>query len=213
MATADSQELNNMSRLFRPAALLAPVALVAAASAAHAQAADPARNTIEALDAGLLAMMKSGGSAASRAAAIGPVLDKAFDLPLMTRLTVGPGWTGIAATDQTALVAAFRRMTIAQYARNFDSFSGEKFAIDPQVQERGGDRLVRTTLTAPGDAPVAISYRLRQSGGAWKVIDVFYKNAISQVATRRADFASVLQKQGARGLVSHLDSIAAKGGD
>ncbi|MCP5972772.1 ABC transporter substrate-binding protein, partial [Klebsiella pneumoniae] len=82
------------------------------------------------------------------------------------------------------------------FAKNFDGYSGEAFAIAPQVEQRGGDKLVRTTLSGSG-TPIAISYRLRQSGGQWKIIDVFYKNSISQLATRRADFASVLQSGGA----------------
>jgi phospholipid transport system substrate-binding protein len=118
----------------------------------------------------------------------------------------------MSPADQTALVAAFRRMTIGQYARNFDGWSGESFTIAPQVEERGGDKLVRTTLSGSG-APVAISYRLRQSGGQWKIIDVFYKNAISQLATRRADFASVLASGGAKALIAHLDELATKAGD
>jgi phospholipid transport system substrate-binding protein len=117
----------------------------------------------------------------------------------------------MSSVDQTALVAAFRRMTIGQYARNFDSWSGEKFTIAPQVEERGGDKLVRTTLGGSG-APVAISYRLRQSGGQWKIIDVFYKNSISQLATRRADFASVLASGGPKALIQHLDQLSTKAG-
>lgn len=187
------------------------VALVAPASA-HAQAADPARGTIQSLDDGLIAIMKAKGTVKSRSATIAPVLDRAFDLPLMTRLSVGAGWTTMAPADQQALVAAFRRMTIAQYATNFDSWSGESFAIDPNVQERAGDKLVRTTLSQPGKAPVSISYRLRQGGGGWKIVDVFYKNSISQIATRRSDFTAVLAKGGAKALVTHLDALAAKGG-
>ena len=109
------------------------------------------------------------------------------------------------------LTAAFRRMTVAQYARNFDSWSGESFTIDPNVQVRGTDKLVRTTLNAPKQAPIAISYRLRQNGGSWRIVDVFYRNAISQIATRRSDFASILQRGGARSLVAHMDAIAARG--
>ena len=190
-------------------ALLTAFSVLVGAAPVLAQAADPARATVDALDDGIIAMMKGGGNAASRGTAIAPVLDRAYDLSLMTRLSVGPSWTAIAPADQKALVAAFRKMTIAQYARNFDRFSGERFAVDPKIEERGGDKLVRTTLTSPGDAPVAISYRLRQDGGSWKIIDVFYKNAISQIATRRSDFASVLEKQGARGLITHLDGMAA----
>lgn len=173
--------------------------------------ADPARTTIQALDDGLMVIMKAKGTARSRSATIGPVIDRAFDLPLMTRLAVGPAWTTTAPADQQTLVAAFRRMTIAQYATNFDSWSGERFAIAPQTETRGGDKLVRTTLTTPGKADIPISYRLRMSGGAWKIIDVFYRNSISQIATRRSDFATVLAKGGAKALVTHLDALAAKG--
>jgi phospholipid transport system substrate-binding protein len=182
-------------------------------AAVRAQADDPARATVQALDDGLLATMKAGKAAgvAGRSAKIGPVVDRAFDLPLMTRLVVGPSWNTLSPADQTALVTAFRRMTIGQYARNFDSWSGESFAIAPQVDERAGDKLVRTTLKGSGEA-VAISYRLRQSGGQWKVIDVFYKNAISQLATRRADFASVLSSGGPKALIAHLDQLATKAG-
>lgn len=182
-------------------------------SAATAQSDDPARVTVRTLDDGLLSIMKSGKElgVAGRSARIAPVVDRVFDLPLMTRLVVGPSWNSMTPADQTALVAAFRRMTIGQYARNFDSWSGESFTIAPQVEERAGDKLVRTTLSGSG-APVAISYRLRQSGGAWKIIDVFYKNAISQLATRRADFGAILASGGPRALIAHLDQLAKKSG-
>ncbi|WP_395333072.1 ABC transporter substrate-binding protein [Novosphingobium sp. BL-8H] len=179
--------------------------------AVAAQTVDPARATVQQLNDNLIKEMKSGAALQARTAALSPVLDRAFDLPLMTRLAVGPTWTKLAPADQDALVRSFRRMTISQYARNFDNWSGESFTMDPQVQQRGGDRLVRTTLNVPKQAAVAISYRLRQSGSDWKIIDVFYRNSISQIATRRSDFAAVLQKGGAASLVSHMDAIAAKG--
>ena len=172
---------------------------------------DPAEVKIQALDSGLLAIMKAKGTEKSRAQAIAPVIDRSFDLPLMTRLAVGPSWTTIAPGDQQALVSAFRRLVIAQYAANFDSWSGESFIIAPEVESRAGDKLVRTTLDAPGKDPIKISYRLRAAGGDWKIIDVFYRNSISQIATRRSDFASVLAKEGAKGLLTHLDNLAAKG--
>ena len=167
---------------------------------------------MQSLDAGLIASMKTGARAglAGRAAVIGPVVDRSFDIPLMTRLAIGPSWTGFAPADQQALVAAFRRLTVNGFARNFDGYAGQSFTVSPQVETRGGDKLVRTTLN-DASGPVAISYRLRQGAGGWRIIDVFYKNAISQLATRRSDFASVLQQGGAKALVAHLDQMAAKG--
>jgi phospholipid transport system substrate-binding protein len=179
-------------------------------TAAYAQ--DAAAAPVQALDDGLIAIMKGGKAMgfAGRSARIGPVVDRAFDLPLMTRLAVGPAWTGLSAADKDAVTVAFRRMTIAQYADNFDGYSGESFTIDPKTEVRAGDRLVKTILKSPKGAPVALAYRLRQSGGQWKIIDVFYQNSISQLATRRSDFAAALAKGGAKALVEHLDQLSNK---
>jgi phospholipid transport system substrate-binding protein len=141
---------------------------------------------------------------------IAPVIDRTFDLPLMTRLAVGPAWTTMTPPDRTALTSAFRRLTIAEHAHNFDDWSGQDFLVDAKVEARGTDRLVKTQLTQPKDASVSLSYRLRQNAGQWRVIDVFYKDAISQLATRRADFGAILAKGGAKALIGHLNQLADK---
>jgi phospholipid transport system substrate-binding protein len=50
---------------------------------------------------------------------------------------------------------------------------------------------------------------MRQTGVAWKVVDVYY-GAISQLTTRRSDFAAPLASGGAKGLLAHLDEASAK---
>jgi phospholipid transport system substrate-binding protein len=181
------------------------------APAAMAQAADPAVAPIDALDNGLLSIMKAGKGAgeSGRAQRIGPVIDRVFDIPLMTRLSVGPTWNTINPRDQAALVQGFRNLTVAQFAHNFDDYSGEKFVIAPQVETRGTDKLVRTTLVIPGHPSEQLNYRLRENGGQWKVIDVFFRNSISQLASRHADFADTLAKGGAPALIAHLNKLAA----
>jgi len=181
-------------------------------TSASAQAVDPATRPVQALCDGLISIMKSGKAAGynGRAATIGPIVDRSFDLPLMTRLAVGTAWNGLSPSDQTALVAAFRRMTIGQYAKSFDGWSGQAFQVDPKVDVRGTDRLVRTMLTSKSGAPIALSYRLRANGGDFRIIDIFYRNSISQLATRRADFERVLATGGAKALIEHLNELATK---
>lgn len=187
-------------------------AAAAAALPAPALAQDAATSPVKALSDGLVSIMKSGKKLgfAGRAEQIAPVVDKVFDLPLMTRLAVGVPWNAASPGERTALVAAIRKLTINQYAANFDSWSGQAFAVDANVASRGTDKLVKTQLTAPKTAPVSIAYRLRQSGLEWRVIDVFYQNSISQLATRRADFDSIVAKGGARALISHVNTLADK---
>ena len=115
----------------------------------------------------------------------------------------------VLPADQTALQAAFRALTVAQYAKNFDGYSGQRFAIVGAVETRGVDKLVRTTLATPGGSTEILNYRLRETGGQWKIIDVYYRNAISQLATRRSDFAGVVNKGGAPALIAHLNALAA----
>lgn len=188
--------------------------LLAVPTALYAQATDSAQAPIAALDQGLIGIMKAGKSAGmrGRSAAIAPVVDRVYDIPLMTRLAVGAPWTTFAPSDQAALVTALRRLTIAQYASNFDGYAGQSFVVDPRVDVRATDRMVRTTLNDPKGESVAIAYRLRQAGGTWKIIDVFYKNSISQLATRRADFARIVAGGGAKALVAHLNGLSAKVG-
>ncbi len=188
------------------------IALAAIVAPAAAQAPDAARVPVQTLSNGLIAIMKGGTKLgfAGRAAQIAPIVDRSFDLPLMARLSVGPAWTKASQADQASVIAAFRKLTINEYANNFDSWSGQAFVIDPKVEARGGDRLVKTTLTQPKGESVNLSYRLRQSGSDWRVIDVFYKNSISQLTTRRADFDAIVGKGGVKALVGHINALAAK---
>lgn len=192
--------------------ILFPALAASLAITSPALAQNDPKAPVEALSDGLIAIMKGGAKLgqAGRASQIAGVIDRSFDLPLMARLAVGAAWAEAAPADRAALVAAFRRLTINEYAHNFDSWSGEAFRIDPNVDARGGDRLVKTTLVVPRDAPVAIAYRLRENVGQWRIIDVFYKNSISQLTTRRSDFEGIVRTGGVRALVTHVNALADK---
>jgi phospholipid transport system substrate-binding protein len=184
-------------------------ALLACAPAAvvSAQALDPAAAKIETFDAALIATMKLGKAAGAqgRDKQIAPAVDATFDLPTMTAFAVGPTWAMTSAEDKAALIAAFRKFTIASYAKNFSSYDGQKIAVDPMVQTRLPDKLVRTTMSG-GGSTVALAYRMRQAGGTWKVIDVLYNGAISQLTTQRSDFTATLANGGVKALVAKLNA-------
>ena len=194
--------------------LAAAMAGLVAMSSPGAQAApaDPAAAQVDGFDAALLSAMKAGKAAGvqARYRTLAPAVARAFDIPTMIRFAVGLGWSAIPAGQQQALTEAFQRLTVASYAHNFDGYSGERFVVDPNVLTRGPDKVVTTRIGAPGSTPVVISYRMRQSGGAWKIIDVFYNGSISQLTTRRADFSATLAQGGATALIAHLNTLADK---
>jgi phospholipid transport system substrate-binding protein len=185
------------------------ITLLVCAAAAPARAdGDPAAASVQNFYDALTASMKAGGSAKSRYDRLKPAVEQDFDLPGMTALSVGPSWSSTSAADQKTLVDAFERMTIANYARNFDSYSGEKFTVDPAVSERGTDKYVKSAMQpAKGDA-ITFNYRLHQAGNGWKILDVYLAGNISQLAQKRADFATTLASGGPQGLAKKIDALA-----
>jgi phospholipid transport system substrate-binding protein len=199
-------------RLALAAVASTALASVGAGSAAYAQSSDPAAAKIESFDAAVIKTLQAGkaAGAAGRAKVVGPAVEQTFDLAYMTRVAVGPDWTKMSADDQAALQKAYSRYAVANWAKNFDSYSGQKLELDGPVQDRAPDKVVKTKLTGPGSSPVSLMYRMRDTGSGWKVIDVYYNGGISQVATQRSDFQSTLQSGGAKALVAKLESLTDK---
>ena len=135
-------------------------------------------------------------------------VDAAFDFPAMTQLMVGLAWTSMSQADRDKLISGVRRMTIAGYAQNFDDYGGEAFVVSPTVQDRDGDHLISTRMTAPGKEDVPFVYRMHNSGGTWKVVDIYLDGYISQVAFRRSDFSSTLRAGGASALSQKIEALA-----
>jgi phospholipid transport system substrate-binding protein len=193
-----------------PSFLLA-LSLAVAPAAAVAQVSDPAAARVDAFYDVLLDTMKQAKSLGveGRYRKLEPAVERTLDIPAMTRFAVGPKWTSFSPAEQAQVTKAFKRMSVATYAKNFDSFSGQSFKIDPKVQTRGADKLVKTQLIQTGGkAPVDLTYRMRQSGGDWKVIDVFYQGSVSQLTTQRSDFAATVASGGAPALVKKLDALS-----
>src|SRR5262245_16002343 len=131
-----------------------------------------------------------------------PAITSAFDLPTMTRLAVGPTWQTFSSAQQAAVRDAFARFIIADYASQVKDYSGESFVVDPKTvpEPRGGGEIVKTKLLQPGGRTVSINYLVR--GG--RVIDIYLNGTISDLATRRDEFASIIASGGAEGLIKRL---------
>ncbi|MGH8230578.1 MAG: ABC transporter substrate-binding protein [Steroidobacteraceae bacterium] len=177
--------------------------------ATHAAAPDTAAPaaTVQALCDVLLESMKKGSAMdiAGRVKLLDAPLRRLYDLPLLTRLVVGPPWRGLDASDQQALVAAFSDYSVAVYASRFKGYSGERFVVDPAADKlAGGDSVVHTKLLPGSGEPVQLDYVLRSEPSGWHIIDVLLNGTISEMAERRSEYSSTLRDGGATALVKLL---------
>ena len=175
------------------AVVLALLSLSAIASPAEAESA--AARRIEAYYQQLMPTLKAAGSlsVSERDRRFGPAITSAFDIGTMTRLASGPYWSKFSGAQQAAVREAFARFLVADYAHQVTDYSGESFVVDPQTSpSQGGGEVVRTKLLQPGGRTVQINYLVR--GG--RVIDVYLNGTVSDLATRRDEFASILSGGG-----------------
>jgi phospholipid transport system substrate-binding protein len=158
------------------------------------------------LDNTLIEVMKLGKSTPfpQRVATLAPVLRNAFDLPTILRISVGPSWAELPQPQQASLLTAFEMFTIASYAANFDTYSGERIEMLPELRTAGSEQIVQTRLVPTSGTPTPLDYVMRQEGTSWKAVDVLLDGSISRVAVQRSDFRSLLHPGDASALTESL---------
>jgi phospholipid transport system substrate-binding protein len=183
-----------------------------AASRAADSGADPAVRQIESFYAVLLDTMKRGEQLGlqGRQRQLTPIVEEVFDLPAMTQLSVGPSWSSLSESERKAIIDAFTRMTVANYAKNFAKFAGEKFVVEPAVKMRNSDKIVESKLLGSDGSSVPFNYRMHLVGDKWKIVDIYLNGYVSQLALRRADFSSTIASSGAAGLVKKINEMVDK---
>jgi phospholipid transport system substrate-binding protein len=194
-------------------ALLGPGFTAVAQDNAPVSAEDAQATTavVQSLDDALLATMKAGQKIgyAGRVEKLTPTIDQVFNLPFMTRFIIGADWNSLSPADQKAMLESFRRFTIGTYASHFDDYGGENFEIVGQPVAQRDDIMVQTRLVQAKGEPIRLNYLLRKGDKGWQIIDVFLEGTVSELATQRADFQSVLTANGVDGLIQKLDKKTA----
>jgi phospholipid transport system substrate-binding protein len=133
-----------------------------------------------------------------------PVINRTFDVPYMTRVAVGSAWASLPGAQQDALTTAFAHHIAATYAERFTHFSGQKFDVMGE-QPRATGTIVDSRIVRADGTSVDIRYLMRQDGEAWRVVDVYLSGTISELATRRSEFSSILERHGVQGLLATLN--------
>ena len=197
-----------MIRLFRSIALAA-----ALGAPSLALAAPPEASPVTALDAGIIATMKSGSAGASfqsRYATMDKVVSASFNLPEITQNSVGFLWATLPAAQQQALEQVFEQFTVASYVSEFSTFQGEHFTLAPTEKDLGAKKIVETQLV-PGDgsAPTELDYVVENGPAGWQITDVLLGGTISQVAVHASDFSSLVTSGDATPLINALKSKVA----
>src|SRR5438270_5209221 len=165
--------------------------------------------TVQGLYDALLSTMKNGRTLgqSGRFTQLEPVIRRTFDIPSMTRLSVGLSWAGLTEAQRQQVTESFGRYISAIYADHFDSYAGQKLQVTGEQPNAGGVTVKSQIIKANGE-PVKVDYMMHRSGTGWLISDIYLDGAISELATRRSEFAAILKNEGIDGLIAALNRKA-----
>ena len=169
--------------------------------------ADPATQTVERLHAGLLESMKEADELGfqGRFDLIRPIVEETFDLDFMGSKSVGRHWKKLTPEEKKIWLDKFTSFLAANYAGNFDGYDGESFQSLGEEPAKRETLVVLTELRVPSSEDVILNYRLRKTPRGWRIIDIYLKGTVSELALRRSDFSTTLKARGFPELAAAVD--------
>jgi len=205
---AGDRPLVPQAPMLRALALVAGLGLGMLSYPVHAAPASGG-DTVRSLYDALLNTMKNGRTLgqSGRFAKLDPVIRRSFDIAEMARLSLGRSWTGLSDAQRQQMTESYGRYVSAIYADRFDSYAGQKLEVTGEEPAPSGV-MVRSRIVKADGEPVKVDYAMRQAGDGWLISDIYLDSAISEVATRRSEFAAILRNEGFDGLVAALNRKA-----
>lgn len=195
-------------------AALAVAALIPFSATAQQgpEAKTEARSVIEDFYRSLVEVMRKADELGfkGRYETLDDAVRNAYNLPAMAKAAVAGNWEKLSAEQRQKLVDAFSRMSIATYASRFDGYGGEKFEVLDTQDGPRGTLLVKTRIVKSDGEAVALSYLMRQYETHWRIIDVFLKGTISELAKNRSEYTAVIKREGFDSLIAKINAKVAE---
>ena len=179
---------------------------VTATAFAQDETGATAKQVVEKFQSELIAVMKDGKQLgyAGRYEKLYEPISNSHDLTKIARIVVGKEWEKLSVTQQQKLTDIFIRLSVASYAHNFKDYSGEAFVFDSEEETARGGVVVHSHLVIPNDKPVKFDYMLKEKGDSWRIINII-ANGVSDLAFKRSEYTSILQREGFDALISKIN--------
>jgi phospholipid transport system substrate-binding protein len=136
--------------------------------------------------------LKSPDRKEERIARLKEIINPIFDYQEMARRCMGRHWRQRTPAEQEEFYNLFRDFLERVYSSKVDFYDGERVTFGRETIDGDFAEVESTVVNATGiESPV--TYRLRRTGGMWKVYDAVIEN-ISIVNNYRSQFDRVISR-------------------
>ena len=152
-------------------------------------------------------LQRPGRAPIALRAALGDVLRRHIDIPLIARAALGPAWRGASPAERARFRTAFDGYLVSTIARRLQGTADMRLTVIGVTGAGTKDSLVKTRVHRTAGVPVEAVWRVRTDPAGPKVIDIAIAG-VSLVLTSRGEFASVVRRAGIDGLIQRLRAKA-----
>ena len=122
-----------------------------------------------------------------------PIIKNTYDIEKMLIMILGNSWKNSNLEKQKKILSAFEEYVTKNYLKRFIKIRNAKFKIEKKKNIKNKFIMVETILIPNNNETVSINYLLSNKNGEWKIFDVLLAGSISEIATKKSEFSSLLK--------------------
>lgn len=129
-----------------------------------------------------------------------------LDLDFIGRFVLGRYWKTATPKQRTDFINVYRELNIKTWSKRFDEFKGKTFVFNGTAPSSSENQIfVNSVVPMDQGAPAKVVWRVKESNGNFKVVDIIIEN-ISLAITARNEYTAYIRKSpnGLDGLISDL---------
>ncbi|MDR3506687.1 MAG: ABC transporter substrate-binding protein [Caulobacteraceae bacterium] len=170
--------------------------MAAAPAAAQSSQRDAAAEQFVQTEAQTALAILAKGSDNEKIRAFRGFVDRVADVPKITYFVLGKYARTITPAQRQQFATVFREYASNVYESRLSDYHGETLKVTGSVIRKPGDVIVTSTVLGGAQRePVAVRWRVLQSGASWKVVDVEVKGVWLAI-TEQQDFVSTIDNAG-----------------
>ena len=129
-----------------------------------------------------------------------------LDLDFIGRFVLGRYWKTATPKQRSEFITVYRELNIKTWSKRFDEFKGKIFIFNGTTPSSSQNQIfVNSTVPMDQGAPAKVVWRVKETNGQFKVVDIIIEN-VSLAITARNEYTTYIRKSpdGIDGLISDL---------
>lgn len=129
-----------------------------------------------------------------------------LDLDFIGRFVLGRYWKTATHKQRSEFITVYRELNIKTWSKRFDEFKGKIFIFNGTTPSSSQNQIfVNSTVPMDQGAPAKVVWRVKETNGQFKVVDIIIEN-VSLAITARNEYTTYIRKSpdGIDGLINDL---------